>query len=409
MKKSYRSPTAIALLLIIIYLFGLVLSICAISIYPLARQRRFHILHVREVAQKHLDGNDLYELWSDGKTRIMVYDSKGNCLQDISSDTESPVRVQHEKYLQEILSGKEVSKLVFEENSPTIIHALMGLAGTPIVKDGSVIGAAFYVRKIIAISESFTGFAVCFTFFYWISAYFAISSIRKNRKLQNMRQNYIANVTHALKTPIASVKVLAEALCDGVITDPDKQKVYFGLILQETTNQNRMVKEILELSKAQSKDMDFSKSEVSATSIFQPVIENYSMLCDCTDVTLLAAEDIFELPALYTNAACIKQVLEILLDNAIKYVPGGGEVLISATASNHMATICVHDNGIGISKESLPHIFERFYKCNRGDSMKSSGLGLAIAQEIMGGLGEKIWAESELGKGTAFFFTIRLK
>ena len=133
------------------------------------------------------------------------------------------------------------------------------------------------------------------------------------------------------------------------------------------------------------------------------------MLFDCTDVTLHVSDAVLQLPTLYTNAVCIKQVLQILLDNAIKYVPGGGNVWIDAATANHHAMISVRDDGIGIPKESLPFIFDRFYKGNRGDSTKSSGLGLAIAREIINGLGEKIWVESELGKGSAFFFTIRLK
>ena len=409
MKRIMKKPAATAAVLISIYILGLVLSICTISIYPLTRQRNFLLLHAREIAQKHLNGEEMFELWIDGKTRIMIYDAEGNPLQDVSSIPEHPVSVRHEKDLQDVLSGNEVFRLTMEEGSSSVVHGLMGVAGTPIIKDGEIIGAAFFIRKIIAITESLVGYAVYFTILYWVCAWFIVSSIRKKQKLDIMQQNYIANVTHALKAPIASVRMLAEALCDEVVTDPDKQKVYFGLILQETTNQNRMVQEILELSKVQSQNMDFSKSAVSAAALFQPIAENYSMLFDCTDVTLHVSAQVFQLPLLYTNATCIKQVLQILLDNAIKYVPGGGNVFLSAAVTNHQATICVRDDGIGISKEALPFIFDRFYKGNRGDSAKSSGLGLAIAREIINGLGEKIWVESELGKGTAFFFTVRLK
>lgn len=409
MKRIMKKPAATAAVLISIYILGLVLSICTISIYPLTRQRNFLLLHAREIAQKHLNGEEMFELWIDGKTRIMIYDSAGNFLQDISSTPLQPVSVRHEKDLQTVLSGKEVFRLAMEDGSDSVVHGLMGVAGAPIIKDGTIVGAAFYIRKIIAITESLVGYAVYFTILYWVSAWFIVSSIRKKQKLDVMQQNYIANVTHALKAPIASVRMLAEALCDEVVTDPDKQKVYFGLILQETTNQNRMVQEMLELSKVQSQNMDFSKSAVSAASLFQPIAENYSMLFDCTDVTLHVSDEVFQLPTLYTNAVCIKQVLQILLDNAIKYVPGGGNVFIDAAVANHQATISVRDDGVGISKEALPFVFDRFYKGNRGDSTKSSGLGLAIAREIINGLGEKMWVESELGKGTSFFFTIRIK
>ena len=409
MKRIMKKPAATAAVLITIYILGLVLSICTISIYPLTRQRSFLLSHAREIAQKQLNGSDVFELWLSGKTRIIIYDAEGARMQDVSSTPLQPVSVRHEKDLQDVLSGKEIFRLAMEDGSDSVVHGLMGVAGAPIIKDGTIVGAAFYIRKIIAITESLVGYAVYFTILYWVSAWFIVSSIRKKQKLDVMQQNYIANVTHALKAPIASVRMLAEALCDEVVTDPDKQKVYFGLILQETTNQNRMVQEILELSKVQSQNMDFSKSAVSAVSLFQPIAENYSMLFDCTDVTLHVSDEVFQLPPLYTNAVCIKQVLQILLDNAIKYVPGGGNVFIDAAVANHQATISVRDDGIGISKEALPFVFDRFYKGNRGDSTKSSGLGLAIAREIINGLGEKIWVESELGKGTSFFFTIRVK
>lgn len=409
MKQILKKPAATAALLIAIYLLGLALSICTISIYPLTRQKIFFLLHAQEIAQRYLNGEDVFELWIDGKTRIIVYDAEGNPLQDVSSAPERPVSVRHERDLHDVLAGNESFRLTMEEGSASVVHGLMGVAGAPVIRDGVVIGAAFFIRKIIAITESLVGYAVYFTILYWISAWFVLSSIRKKQKLELMQQNYIANVTHALKAPIASVRMLAEALCDEVVTDPDKQKVYFGLILQETTNQNRMVQEMLELSKVQSQNMDLSKSAVSVSSLFQPIAENYSMLFDCTDVTLHVSDEVFQLPTLYTNALCVKQVLQILLDNAIKFVPGGGNVWIGASSANHQATISVRDDGVGIPKEALPFVFDRFYKGNRGDSTKSSGLGLAIAQEIIHGLGERIWVESELGKGSAFFFTIRLK
>lgn len=114
------------------------------------------------------------------------------------------------------------------------------------------------------------------------------------------------------------------------------------------------------------------------------------------------------MPSLHTNASCVGQVLEILLENAVKYVTSGDHIWIDVSPAKNYVIVCVRDDGCGISKEDLPHVFERFYRCSR-NVKNSSGLGLAIAKEIIDNLEEKIWVESELGKGTAFYFTVHTK
>lgn len=113
------------------------------------------------------------------------------------------------------------------------------------------------------------------------------------------------------------------------------------------------------------------------------------MLCDCAHISLRVSDTIFELPPLYTNASCVKQVLEILLENALKYAEVGCMIKVEASAAKNQVLFCVRDNGIGIAAEDLPYVFDRFYKCNRNKS--GSGLGLAIAKEIIVGLKERIW------------------
>ncbi|MGN1004446.1 MAG: sensor histidine kinase, partial [Oscillospiraceae bacterium] len=99
----------------------------------------------------------------------------------------------------------------------------------------------------------------------------------------------------------------------------------------------------------------------------------------------------------------------ILLDNAVKFVPEGGDIWVDTVAARSQTTFCVRDNGVGISKEALPHVFERFFKGSHDFNVSGSGLGLAIAKEIAAGLREKIWVESEPGQGAAFFFTVHHK
>jgi signal transduction histidine kinase len=168
-----------------------------------------------------------------------------------------------------------------------------------------------------------------------------------------------------------------------------------------------MIRDILDISKLQSKGMDFTKTNIGAAEVLEPMLDKYATLCDYLGVSLHISESVSHLPPLLTNAACIRQLLGVLLDNSIKFVKEGGGIWLDASVSRKYATICVRDNGIGIEKEALPHIYERFFKCSHDFNESGSGLGLAIAKEIALGLKEKIWAESETGRGTAIFFTVR--
>lgn len=255
--------------------------------------------------------------------------------------------------------------------------------------------------------EAALGFVIYFTIFYWIVVYLLIITARKRRKLDEMRLDYIANVTHALKTPNASIKAMTEALCDDMIEGDDMKKVYYGKILGEVNAQNRMVSEILELSRIQSLQGALEKTKVSSGELFDEVTEHYAMLCDCTEISLYVSGSMAQLPVMYTNKDSIRQIMELILDNAIKFVPEGGNVWIDPKITRKKVIISIRDDGPGIAPADLPHIFERFYRCSKNDgASKGSGLGLAIVHELCLALGEKVWAESRPGDGTTFYFTI---
>ena len=414
MRKLLNRPAALAVLLLVIYLLGLIISAFTISAYPLLRQRQFLIQETRGIAQTYPNSTEAeLRLWLDGKLegqmRALIYSSDGICLLDMSSTSGSGPVVPYEASLPSVLAGEETFRLVFDQAPSARLHSLMGVAGIPIMEHDTVIGAAFLVKKTIAVTESLVGYAVYFTILYWLSAIIIVSGTNRKKKLEELQQTYIANVTHALKTPVASIKALVETLCDGLETDPDIQQTYYGMILQEVNRQGHMVQDILELSKLQSNTTSFTKTGVQIEEVLDPVLEKYVILCDCREITLHISEDVARLPVLPTNTSCLKQLFEILLDNALKFVPEGGDIWIEAATARDVVTFCVRDSGIGISQEALPHVFERFYKCSHDFNESGSGLGLAIAEKIIDGLREKIWAESELGRGSAFYFTVHLK
>lgn len=408
MKKLLQKPLCLAVLLIITYGLGLALGTLFIYAYPVYKHQNYFLSAVRAIAQEYCEGTyDTVEIMSGPHTHILFFDIEGNCIRHIyptGYQLNYELSFTFENALSSVLAGKEVfhPKYIGNENVEII-------TGAPIQNDGVIIGAVFLGREIMDLEQAIEAFLIFFTLTYWIVVFFLVRDARRKKKYEELRQNYIANVTHALKAPIASVKALAEALSDVVEPDPNKQRTYYGMILREANIQNHMVQEILALSKLQSQGMDLSKTSVNASQCFEQILDKYATLCDCAGISFHMAEEITRLPPLYTNAACIKQVLEILLENAVKYVNDGDDIWVSVTSAKNQVVFCVKDNGIGISKEDLPHVFLRFYRCSRQKNESGSGLGLAIAKETLDALKEKIWVESELGKGAAFFFTVQLK
>lgn len=413
MKTMIQKPRVLAGVLIIVYLFGLLVGLTAIGIYPVFRKQKPGLLaDGRTIVQTHLleGSEDSILFLRSSTTRVLIYDGSGNRLRFIGPNKPNngeTYDVIPNKYLSDVLSGEEVFHVIPAQLAQPRLTRIWLVAGVPIAEEGKVIGAVFLIKNLENLQEAVLGYFVFFTILYWLSAYFMILFIRKKLHLEMLQQTYIANVTHALKTPNSSIKALAETLCDGMQPDPDKQGVYFGMILREASKQEHMIQDILALSRIQSNRVDFTKTYVDAKVIFDQIRQRYAAICECAGISLDISDDILALPMLYTNEASLLRLLALLIDNALKFVDEGGQIRIDVSVSKHQATFCVRDNGVGIKAEDLPHIFERFYKDNSKRNESGSGLGLAIAREIAANLKEKIWAESEFGKGAAFFFTVR--
>lgn len=413
MKNIIKKPILLAFFLLLIYLVGLFLGACAVISYPVYfKQQGFFRSITQSIAQEYLVGEtSSRDEMTSPNTYILVYDRDGNCVQYIppTNAAEAQPPLSMSKHVSAVLSGKSIYRPVFLSGHTRGRVDLIVLTGAPMLQNDSVEGAAFLLKGLVELPATVVGFSVYFTFFFWLSALVIVSNLRKKQTLNELQRTYIANVTHALKTPVASIKALSETLCDGVEPDPDKQKVYYGMILQEANRQDHMIRDVLELSKLQSNGMDFTKSKLRASDILEPITNKYVTLCDCMDINLNISEDIATLPPLHTNAACVRQILEILLDNAVKFAPEDGNIWLDVSHSKNLATFCVRDDGVGIEKDALPQVFDRFFKGNHDFNASGSGLGLAIAKELTAGLKERIWVESQPGNGAAFFFTVHLK
>lgn len=415
MRRALQKRGVIAALLLLFFLAGLLFGLTVIGVYPLLHKQRPGLLaDARAVAQSHLaddTGETLLYLRSS-TTRILICGADGTCLRVIGSsrhETEESYQDIFDHYLPDILAGEELFRVIPARTTPPNITHMWLVAGAPTVADGHISGAVFLVKNLENLQEAVWGYFVSFTILYWLAAHIVMCSLRKKRHLDAIQQTYIANVTHALKTPNASIKALAETLCDGMQPDPNKQGIYFGMILREASKQEHMIRDILALSGIQSNRVDFTKSPVDPGIVFEQIRQRYCAICECAGIALVFDAPALSLPPLYTNEACLVQLFEILIDNALKFVDENGEIHIEAALSKSRVTFCVRDNGTGITQEDLPHVFERFYKDVSRRNESGSGLGLAIAHEIIANLKEKIWVESEPNCGAAFYFTVQLK
>jgi len=213
-----------------------------------------------------------------------------------------------------------------------------------------------------------------------------------------------------LKTPITAIRAMAEVLHDGMIKDHATKHMYSGKIMEEADKLEQLVLDILELSRLQSNRTEFKKIDVYADGILPPVVDRYMMLCGDLGITLDTTDlDLEHLPMLYTDPETLITLINILMDNAVKFTGEGGTIWLSCKPGAKSVTFCVRDNGPGIRSEDTKRIFERFYKADIAHNSSGSGLGLAIADEIARGLDEKLWVESTYGVGTAFFFTVSYK
>ena len=224
--------------------------------------------------------------------------------------------------------------------------------------------------------------------------------------MEKLQRDYIANVSHELKSPIASIKALSETMLDGVVTDEDKKRNYLSIIMREAGKLEYMVLNILQLSRLQSEREPVNKCRTTGDEIFHDLLQKYSSLCEESDISFHVQFSMEDVPELYTDAGKTAQILGIFLDNALKFVKDEGTITLTMNKRVKDVIFTVTDDGIGIRKEDIPYIFNRFYKGSKDYNAKGSGLGLAIAQELALLLEENISVESEYQKGSQFGITV---
>jgi two-component system phosphate regulon sensor histidine kinase PhoR len=228
------------------------------------------------------------------------------------------------------------------------------------------------------------------------------------RGLQTMRRELIGNISHELRTPIAGIKAMAETLRDGAIDDRLAAADFLARIEAEADRLAHMVTELTQLSRIETGQAELKMEPVRINLLVEDALKQLAPLAERAQVTL-SAELAASLPEVTADRERIRQTIINLVHNAIKFNRPGGKVTVSTIVEGEGVTVNVADSGTGISREDLPHIFERFYKADRARSSGGSGLGLAIAKHTIQAHGGSIRAQSEPDEGSTFTFSLPYK
>ncbi len=218
---------------------------------------------------------------------------------------------------------------------------------------------------------------------------------------QQMLRDFVADVSHELRSPLTSIKGFAQAMVDGTAKGKEAQLKAATVIEDESKRMMRLVEELLEFSRLESGQITMVKEPVDLKELLQQCYEIFLMHAEEKGVNL--KKDIVPLPPIIGDIDRLEQVFSNLLDNALKHTPSGGDINIIARHPNpNFAEISITDTGPGIPAEQMRHVFERFYRADPSAGKAGAGLGLAIARQIVLAHRGDIMAKSTLGKGTEF-------
>ncbi|MEW6661133.1 MAG: two-component system histidine kinase PnpS [Bacillota bacterium] len=230
------------------------------------------------------------------------------------------------------------------------------------------------------------------------------------RRLEQVRKDFVANVSHELKTPITSIKGFVETLLDGALEDSATARRFLEIIDREAIRLSNLVDELLDLSQLEARKEITERQPVHIPELVGEVLAEFeSRLAD--GILGVRVEYPQKIPLVLGSRERLKQVLVNLVDNAVKYTPAGGEIVIGAQVENQGIKVWVKDSGEGIPAADVSRVFERFYRVDKGRSRRSggTGLGLAIVKHIIENHGGQVGVESRLGSGSTFYFILPLE
>jgi two-component system sensor histidine kinase BaeS len=229
----------------------------------------------------------------------------------------------------------------------------------------------------------------------------------ERHELENLRRDLIAWTSHDLRTPLTSMRVMAEALYDGLVDDEETRRRYYRTILAEVVSLKDLIDDLFELAQIDVGGIKLQVSAVSLSDLISDTIEGFRPVCEQKNVQLSGQVGL-GLESVMMDASRIGRVLLNLVTHALQYTPSGGRIEVEARRDNSEVVVVVHDSGAGFNPVDLPRVFERFYRGEQARSRATggAGLGLAIASGIVETHGGRIWAENSPVGGAVVGFAI---
>lgn len=303
----------------------------------------------------------------------------------------------------EKLLGEDIAKKSFEEFAKTVsldisLENIIYFEDTPVRESDTIIND-MYVKVYFAVftdtNKKPEGVIV------------VLHDVTEQQKLDSMRREFVANVSHELRTPITSIKSYTETLLDGAVEDRETTEHFLSVINSEADRMTRLVKDLLQLSRLDNQQMSWKMEKVAINEFVKDIVSRMQIQAKQKNQKL-ECYVIGDIPNISADKDRLEQVVVNIISNALKYTPDEGIITVYIGKLINDIYIKVADTGIGIPKESLNLVFDRFYRVDKARSrdMGGTGLGLSIAKEIVEAQGGTINITSEVGKGTEV--TVRL-
>jgi two-component system phosphate regulon sensor histidine kinase PhoR len=238
-----------------------------------------------------------------------------------------------------------------------------------------------------------------------------LHDITREKQIQQMKNDFVSHVSHELKTPLASIMAYSEMLSDGEANDEQTRKEFYSVIQNQAKRLNRLIEDILNVSRIESGLIKVNKEPVSLTMLIEEQLQMIKSYAEEKNIEIISQKPIV-FDQVYADKDMISQVIVNLLSNAVKYTKPGGSVSIYTEVDEiaGMAKVSITDTGVGIPQNELPHLFEKFYRVEANKNVaKGTGLGLNLVKQIIEKVHNgRVFVKSKVGEGSTFSFELPL-
>ena len=243
-----------------------------------------------------------------------------------------------------------------------------------------------------------------------------LHNITEQQRIDSERRMFVSNVSHELRTPLTSVRSYVDALAEGAIEDPEMAQNFLGVVQDETQRMIRMINDLLELSRLDQGTMEVKQEVINLNSLFNFVLNRFDMIIESDAKNTETPNKTYNIKREFTNEDVwvevdpdkFTQVLDNIMNNAVKYSPDGGTITARLIKTKTRAILSISDQGLGIPRKDLDNIFNRFFRVDKSRSRAQggTGLGLAISKEVVEKFNGRIWVDSVENQGSTFYISL---